>query len=146
MLASIFPISTDHKYSPINREFSKARQLGIVCVIYANDHQGKFPDKLRDLVPTYIKDEESFKKLMFCLPDDKSIHEWSYFGSQSANLPPTAILIASPVPWSDHGLLRRIVIYADGSAEVAHEENFRREIKAQRQAMRAAAPQPAVGK
>lgn len=58
-------------------EFSNARQLAVGCKFYANGHQGKFPDNLRDLVPTYINDEETFKKLMFRSPDDNSIHEWS---------------------------------------------------------------------
>jgi hypothetical protein len=62
------------------------------------------------------------------------------------NLPTTAILIASSVPWSNHSELRRIIAHSDGSGEFASEENFEREIKAQREAMPSASPQPTTAK
>ncbi len=134
------------------RDLSNARQLALACKLYANDHKGNFPKKLYDLVPTYIEDAGIFKKLMFLAPEDHSIHEWSYFGSQSVNPPPHTILIASPMPWRNRrGFIfkddwRRIVVDADTAAEFAREEDFQREIKAQLQSSSIAVPQPTVGK
>jgi hypothetical protein len=133
--------------SPYSRQLSHAHQLALLCKIYAEDYQGRFPKELRELVPDYLPPENSEELLYFAKIPNKP---WYFFGSDSAwyhaakkkfqkpwhyasglteKTPAEWFLIWSPEPYGKTG--RRICARCDSSSQIMREEEFRAEMKRQ---------------
>lgn len=76
------------------REISHVKQLSIACRSYALDHDGVFPQKLRELVPDYMDDEVLLKTTK---PKTGETEDYIYFPGLTDTHNGTVPLIASPV-------------------------------------------------
>ena len=92
---------------------SNARQIALGCKLYASDNNGKFPDKLADLIPTYIQDEKLF---VSPLSEKKEAMGYDYSGKGGTDSDaPKKVLLTSKDLTPDG---KRIVVYFDGSGEL----------------------------
>ncbi len=90
---------------------AQAKQIALGCKLYAGDHDGKFPDNLDQLIPTYLTD----RRLFICpLSRDQSPDGYDYFGGQDSD-PPKNVLLSSK---SMTKRQERIVIHVDCSGEL----------------------------
>ena len=92
------------------QSLSNARQIGIACLSYASNHQGAFPTKLDDLVPTYLPDSSRFASPLS--PGESMAYY--YFGGTDQS-PPATVLLMSKYK-NKRG--RRIIVHVDGSGVV----------------------------
>jgi hypothetical protein len=83
--------------------------------LYADDHQGKLPDKLQELIPDYCEDGAVLNGVCFLQPG----------GTVLSSLPPTAAVLVSAPPLTRTGVV--IVVCANGSGQIVHPEFPQRE-------------------
>jgi len=101
------------------KALAQLKQVGVGCQAYANDHDGKFPPKLDELVPRYVPDAA----LLLCpYPDKKAPKPFEYFGGSTAD-PADQILAASPAVERKG----RIFLYMDSSVKAKSAMALKRE-------------------
>ena len=114
--------------SPLVRQLSNLKQIGLGLRLYASDHDGKFPDKISDafdFVP-------SGKVRQFTDPTTKQTHPWIYCPGHTDKDPEDTILVFSP-PVTYNGRQERIVVHIDDSASFVDEPKFMSLLREQRQ-------------
>jgi hypothetical protein len=122
------PILCRSYRSPIVKQHlqrSILQQVALACRLYAEDHQGRFPDRLSDLVPKYLPHDE------YLFYADAETHErkpWCYRPGLTNTSPPDLFLAWSPDSTSSG---RRVGVHCDASAQILREEDFRAEMKRQ---------------
>lgn len=106
------PIFTEVKLRGLEtKSLSNAKQIGLACKLYAQDHHGDFPKALDELVPDYLPDRSAF----ICPLSGPSVPiGYLYFGGKETD-PEKNILLASKILIKGK---RRVVIYVDCSGEV----------------------------
>jgi hypothetical protein len=97
----------------------RAKTLGLVCKLYARDHEGHFPKTLEDVVPRYLTARYVFVCPFY--PDVKMGYE--YFGGTDTDNAAN-VLIQSKMTF--HGG-HRTVVCVDCSGGIAIEPEARKE-------------------
>jgi len=99
------------------QSLSNARQIYLACSMYANDHDGKFPQNLDQLFPEgYLKDQD--KRILVCpMSEDKTSVGYEYFGGSTADNP-EKILLKSKATSRRH---ERVIVTVDGMARLQRE-------------------------
>ncbi len=88
------PYSVSTERSQMIYEVSTVKNLVTWCRLYADDWDGQFPGKLRDLYPDYLDDEKLFRTNEFKKQEFK---DYLYFADRTIEKDGTdMILIASP--------------------------------------------------
>jgi len=109
----LFPIlSAAHSGSAGERSLRQARWIAYQCKGYANDHGGRFPNLLSDLVPDYVQDEKSLTD-----PGKPGSHEigYLYFGTGRMQAEgETKVLLESKAIYRN----KKAVAYFNGSADL----------------------------
>lgn len=102
----------DWKHEASNR----AKNLVINCLAYAGDHQGMFPESLKDLYPDYIEELSSLGY------EDESgkTAAFAYQAGKNERFPPASILLFS----GPDGDGKRVVGFVDGRVESHGSESF----------------------
>jgi len=107
---------------------SYLRQIGLACLMYANDHDGTLPNELGELVPDYLSSPD-----VLVSPSDPSPMPLADTGLRTSylyvgSLPVTDVDRPSGVvmAYSRRGVHReRTVLFADGHVETLSEQRFR---------------------
>lgn len=97
------------------KQISHARQLQMACMLYATEHQGKYPDSLEQLVEQQLLEAEFYQQAsQFKVPGWKGEPGFQYLGAGKDDTIPgdTPILISNAEDWQG----RRVVARHDGSA------------------------------
>ncbi|MEP6673337.1 MAG: DUF4190 domain-containing protein [Chthoniobacter sp.] len=92
------------------QSLSHAKQIAVASLAYASDHQGAFPPKLDDLVPTYLPD-----RVFFASPLTPGEPVAYYYFGGTDQAPPDTVLLMSKYK-NKRG--RRIIMHVDGSGLV----------------------------
>ena len=105
---------------------SNLRQIGLACIIYAQDHKEFFPPNLEVLGKEgYIK-KEGFPKLMKCPAQEEDVG-YIYIGAgkslKAAENPPRTIIAYDKSPIHQNG---RNVLLGDGHVEWMPEDKFQK--------------------
>lgn len=114
-----------------SKALNQAKQLGLGCKLYANDHGGEFPLTLHVLTPEYVF-KEGFEKLMRSRVDEKGeFSDFLYFAGLREDSPPDLPLIASATAGRNDGATtgskvagRRVLLLVDQSAAIVREEEY----------------------
>jgi hypothetical protein len=92
-----------------SKRLNDAKGIALVCKLYAMDHKGHYPDRLENLVPTYLSDKRFF---VFHSADGKRELRCEYFGGNDTDPSGKVLLrIQSDNPGGDE-----VVVYTDASA------------------------------
>jgi type II secretory pathway pseudopilin PulG len=104
------------------KSMNDGRNIGMALKAYANDHNGRYPQKLEELTGNGgLPDELPLQVLN---PLTQQPETWLYDATLTETSPTAAILLASPGPVMKGGKASRIVIRFGGNAEVVAEELF----------------------
>ncbi len=129
---------------------SNLRQIGLACLMYADDNNGFFPPHFAALVPVYVDNARIFS----CNRNPSRWRDfnggrataasssYAYVGGLSASAPFEVILAYDRTP---HNRAGRYVLFADAHVEWRREKNFQEELALQRAAIekwRAAGAKP----
>jgi hypothetical protein len=67
--ALAFPVIPDDTISGfITKEANETKQVGLAVKMYADDHQGRLPRSLDELVPAYLPDKSFFPHVYLATP------------------------------------------------------------------------------
>ena len=109
------------------KNLSRAKILQTACLIYANDHDGRFPVHLSELDPDYIP-AGGYNELRFSSmgqnDDPRFLMDWLYFGAGFTDQNPPALLIASPQATTTQPKLKRVIVQGNGSGRVISEDEY----------------------
>lgn len=89
------------------QSLANAKQIATACIVYAKDHDDRFPQKLDDLIPEYLPDRTLFASPLS--PGEPLAYE--YFGGKRTD-PPNQVLLMS-IFEDRRG--KRIILHVDGS-------------------------------
>ncbi|MHC4517683.1 MAG: hypothetical protein ACYTAS_03765 [Planctomycetota bacterium] len=95
---------------------TKAKYLGLWCVIYANDHDDQFPDELTDLVRAGVTKDEVLNRVL-AAPDDPNgppALRYRKPNTVGKDWGAEVILYELYDPWPDNGV---VACFADGHCE-----------------------------
>ena len=117
-------------WSVDNRKMmTKAKYLGLWCVIYANDHDDEFPDELTDLVTAGVIKDEVLKKVL-AAPDDPNgppALRYRKPNTVGRDWGTEVILYEVYDQWPDDGV---VACFADGHSElIVDQDRFERSIR-----------------
>lgn len=112
----------------------KAREIGLAVLLYHQEH-GSPP---ADLTVVELGDRHRASDVLYPdlvklpadrrdIPKEAYKFRWLYFRPVQLNT--SRLLIASPIPNLQSGILRRIVVRSDGTVEVIPEKEFGRELE-----------------
>jgi len=97
------------------QSMNNARQIHMACMQYAMDNDGKFPQNLDQLVPSYLPN----RRLFVCpLSGNKTSTGYEYFGGKESD-PADKILLQSKATTKRH---ERVIVRVDGSAQLKREK------------------------
>jgi len=82
---------------------NNAKNVYAACVSYAGDHEGRFPQALSELCPTYLKDP---------LTKNRAETDFDYFGGTTTDAPDKVLLRSKPAAKGQY----QVVIHRDGAA------------------------------
>ncbi|MFK5923992.1 MAG: DUF4190 domain-containing protein [Verrucomicrobiota bacterium] len=102
-----------------NKQTNDVRILLVACQTFAAEHDGKYPDTLKELSPDFISDESL---LGYINSDSGQIEPYMYFSGKTVNSEPRSLLIASPEVKNN----RRVVGFCDTSVSAINDEEFHR--------------------
>jgi hypothetical protein len=146
---ALFPVPVGPNTSELTiRNLSNAHQIGFAVRLFTEDHEGRFPIHLSELVPDYLL-ADSWHQLLY-RPDGRSeaaLYDWIYFGGFFDEKNPPPILIASPQECTVGKRDKRVIVHGDISAMIVREEEYQAELKKTIEAMhqrRASLPPPAT--
>jgi hypothetical protein len=104
-----------------SREMSDLKQVATACRLYADDHEGRFPAKVSDLIPDYLQDHRLFfTKGRGDDPPQLIIYHAGY----RADDPAETLLVASPRPFESSRGRHRVVVFVDTSGRIVPEAEF----------------------
>ena len=90
--------------------------------MYAQDHGGRYPEKLQDLVPEYLSELRLYQD-----KTGKLLSDWTYFPGYTEASPAKTILIVSPEPIGKY----RVVTFQGGSSQAILEPEYQQLLRAQ---------------
>ena len=125
--------------SPLTRDLSNAKNLGLAAKLYAVDHEGRFPMHLSELIPDYLN-ASNWDGLQFDARNDIHDHvlskqDWLYFGSFFDEKNPPPILIASPQTPTGTKTKKRIIIRGDGTGSLVKDDEYQQQLRKTIEAM-----------
>ncbi len=104
-----------------NHVTANLRSVGMGMIMYANRNESKFPDKLSDLYPRYIKIEYFFypdeKKKIISPENINSLGSFEYFGSGLTKYADPKTVIAREKSNNHWKVQGRYELFVDGSVE-----------------------------
>ncbi len=109
------------------KNISRAKQLQTGCLIFASDHDGRFPVHLSELEPDYVPAGEYYKLRFSSMgqnDDPTFLMDWLYFGAGFTDKNPPRLLIASPQATTTQPKLKRVIVEGNGSGRVLSESEF----------------------
>jgi hypothetical protein len=111
-----------------NKMMTKAKHLGLWCVIYANDNDAQFPSELTDLVTLGIVTEDALNKAL-AAPDDPDgppvIRYRKPNTDANKDWSTKVILYEIYDQWPEDGV---VVCFADGHSELIVDQNRFKEL------------------
>ena len=118
--------------SDLVRNMRSAKDILTVSRIYAESHQGKFPETVID-ASAQIWGHANPDKSKYYEIRTKRLEDWLYYPSAELGGPGTRIVLAAPreLPSKNGSEGRRIVGYADGHIDLVQEDEFQQAIRAQ---------------
>jgi hypothetical protein len=94
-----------------SNRLNDAKGIALACKLYAMDHKGHYPDRLEDLVPTYLSDK---RFLVFHSTDGKRELRCEYFGGTDTDRAGKILLrVQADKPEGDEA-----VAFSDGSGRM----------------------------
>lgn len=84
------------------RAMSEAKQVGLAAKLYSDDHQGRLPETLRQLIPNYLPNDALLTRTQLTTP-----------GVLLNDLPPTSILLIRTATDSKRKQTRVVFVRAD---------------------------------
>ncbi|HEX8295386.1 MAG TPA: hypothetical protein VF593_03745 [Chthoniobacteraceae bacterium] len=100
------------KRGELTTSLSNAKQIGLACILYSHDYNGKMPPNLEALIPDYLPSANVFVSPLS--PDEPM--GYSYVaGLDTASTPPSTIIIEDKFARQKG---KRVVVRMDGSGEV----------------------------
>jgi len=110
--------TTDYK----KRMMTKAKHLGLWCIVYANDNEGQFPSELGDLVTLGVITKDALNKALAAPddPDGPSVIRYRKPNTVDKDWPAEVILYEIYDQWPDDGV---VVCFADGHSELIVDQN-----------------------
>ena len=115
-------------------------QYRILLKLYADDHDGRFPMNLNELVPDYLSALEA-AAIQFEVREKSedpayAKQDWLYFGAFFDEKTAPSIIVASPQTTGFNGKLpKRIVVAADLTASIITDDQYQIELKKTIEAM-----------
>ena len=86
-----------YRTGSITHNVNNAHQLVVAMKVFASDHDGKFPDELKNVVTKDLMSEEDFRKLSHIkLDGGRPDAEWIYIPGLTEATPDDHLLIVSP--------------------------------------------------
>ena len=116
----------------LSRNMKSAKDILTVSRIYAESHQGKFPETVID-ASAQIWGHANPDKSKYYEIRTKRLENWLYYPGAELDSPGTRIVLAAPreLPSQNGSERRRIVGYADGHVDLVKEDEFQHAIRAQ---------------
>lgn len=103
------------------REMSDLKQVATACRLYAEDHEGRFPPTLGELIPEILPDHRMlFTRARDGDPPQPIIYRVGF----KADDPVDSLVVASPRPFESSRGRRRVVVFVDNSARIVTEAEF----------------------
>jgi hypothetical protein len=84
----------------------RAGTIGLACKLYATDHGGSYPTRLRDIVPKYLPDE---RYLRIPSSDGSGFLNYEYSGGRDTDPPDKVLIRILPEPPDN----RSVVVHSD---------------------------------
>jgi hypothetical protein len=100
------------KRGELTTSLSNAKQIGLACILYSHDSNGKMPPNLEALIPDYLP---SAKVFVSPLSPDEPMGYSYVAGLDTASTPPSTIIIEDKFARQKG---KRVVVRMDGSGEV----------------------------
>ena len=91
------------------RAMSEAKQVGLAAKLYSDDHQGRLPETLQQLVPNYLPNDALLTRTQLTTP-----------GVLLKDLPPTSILLVRTATDSKRKETRVVLVRGDISVDLEH--------------------------
>lgn len=88
---------------------SDAKQVGMAARLYADDHQGRLPENLQQLVPNYLPDDKFFSRMQLTTP-----------GVLLKDLPQNSIIAVKTATEPKRKQTRVVFVRADFSVNLEH--------------------------
>lgn len=102
---------------------NNARQLVFAARVYADDHEGQFPNTLEELAPDIIFSEDLERLMFFRTSSSRETEPWVYLGAgMSTDMPSHLPLIVSPRPIGQKS--RYIVALVDGTTQPVDQPTY----------------------
>ena len=118
----------DGSRSPLTRELSNLKQVALAIRMFAEDHDGKYPDNLDELFPNYL----TWRMLLYTRPYHGEPPEpIIYYSGYNDHSPVDSIMLASPHPFGESSEARRVIVRVDSSGIVVKESEFQSLIQKQ---------------
>jgi type II secretory pathway pseudopilin PulG len=112
MAASAMPaFETAREKAKTTQAESNARQVGIACLSYASDHNGKFPATLQELVPDFLPEQATLKSPF----NATEAIGYEYTPGLTTSSPADATLLSDR--FSEESIHERVVVHVDGSVQ-----------------------------
>jgi hypothetical protein len=112
MAASAAPaFETAREKAQTTRAETNARQIGIACISYASEHNGKFPATLQELVPDFLPEASTLKSPF----NASEAVGYNYTPGLTTSSPADATLLSDR--FSAQSVHQRVVVHVDGSVE-----------------------------
>lgn len=108
------------------RLMNNARQLALALRAYAGEHEGVFPESIRDLAPSSIAESELDRILLEGSEGSDTGEAWIYLPGLTSSSAPQSLLLAGAVSTREG---KRIVALADGSVESWEESRALSEVE-----------------
>jgi hypothetical protein len=91
------------------RAMSEAKEVGIAAKHYSDDHQGRLPETLQQLIPNYLTNGAIFTRMQLTTP-----------GVLLKDLPPTSIIAIKTAADTKRKQTRVVFVRADISVDLEH--------------------------
>ncbi len=107
---------------------TKVKHLGLWCMVYASDNDGRFPDKLAELVKAGIITDEVLKRVLAAPdePDGPPVIRYRKPNADAKDQPTEVILYEIYDRWPEGGV---VACFGDGHCEIIPEQNRFEELK-----------------
>lgn len=120
---------------PRAMELARLKMLGRALRLHADEHDGKFPTAISEInwrqnMPGMDWNGLPAAVSRFHNPETGKVSDWLYYAGHTENDPPETILAAAPETLGK-GKDRRMVVRANGVAEIVAEADFLRPVAEQ---------------
>ena len=102
-------------------ELANLKQVSLGLRLFADDHEGRFPKRLDELVPDYVP---MYKDLFTRAIDGDPPQPVAYYPGYGTSDSHDLIILASPRPFEGARGRTRTIVHRDSSAEIISESSF----------------------